>query len=103
MIDVQVFIPVADNEGQLFTSSHDNIFIDWLISQFGGCSVLSGLVAGSWKEEGQTYHDQNRVFCVFVRGMVQDADKLTATIERAKDHYRQLAITIRYLGMSEIL
>jgi hypothetical protein len=103
MIEVQLFIPLADNAGRTFDQSHDETFVAYLTSEFGGCSQLPGNVQGAWQDAGVIYHDQNRIFMVVVEGMLAQSAKLNNAVTYAKAHYQQLAVYVRYLGMSEIL
>jgi len=64
---------------------------------------LPGLVAGRWVSAGQTYQDQNRVFAVFVNGLIADSQKVLDAVAAAKSIYAQLAVTVRYLNHAEIL
>lgn len=103
MIEVQILIPMTDNQGQAFDRNHDDVFIDFLTNEFGGCSQLPGSIMGSWKNAGVTYHDQNRIFMVVISGMLAQATQLRSAVDFAKSHYEQLAIYVRYLGQGEIL
>lgn len=103
MIEVHFLIPVADNAGRTFDPATDQQFVAELNRLFGGSSVLPGLVAGRWVSGGQTYADQNRVFAVFVAGMLADGPKLIDAAEAAKLLYGQLAVTVRYLGHADII
>lgn len=103
MIEVHILIPVADNAGRTFDPAVDDQFLAALDNLFGGSSRLPGLVAGRWVSGGQTYQDQNRVFAVFVPGLLCDGQKVLDAVAAAKALYGQLAITVRYLGHAEIL
>ena len=103
MVEVILLIPVADNDGRAFDPTHDDVFRDHAARQFSGCTVLPALVAGVWLADGVTYHDQSRVFLVRVDGLVKNGAALLGLVEYAKAHYRQLAVYVRYLGVSEIL
>jgi hypothetical protein len=57
---------------------------------------------GAWVEAGKTYHDATRIYGVALRSLVQGA-QIGEVVEYAKRHYGQLAIYVRYLGLSEVL
>jgi len=103
MIEVHVLIPVADNSGTLFSTVHHEAFEAMLRSEFGGCSLLPGLIAGQWTDaSGNVYVDQTRDYFVALSSITEGGRVRTAA-EFAKVHYQQLNIYIRYLGLSEIL
>lgn len=103
VIEVHFLIPVSDNAGATFTPATDDAFLLELDRLFGGSSRLPGLVAGRWQSSGTVYQDQNRVFMVFVNGLLADGAKIVQATEFAKANYAQLAVTVRYLGHAEIL
>ena len=103
MIEVHILIPLTDNAGRAFDEAHHDAFATELTRLFGGCSLLPGLVAGRWMDAGQMYSDQNRVYAVFVPGLLEGAPKVTAAVALAKTHYAQLKVSVRYLGHAEIL
>ena len=102
MFALEMFIPVADNAGEEFQAEHDQAFEAFVLDRFGGLSRLPGEVDGAWLEAGVTYHDQNRVYLIAVRSIL-DGAKVGEVVEFARVHYRQLAIFVRYLGQIEIL
>lgn len=103
MIEVQFLIPEADNAGQAFDPAQHGAFAAELVRLFGGCSLLPGTIAGQWADAGQVYVDRNRVYAVFIPGLVEGAARITAAVALAKTHYAQLKISVRYLGLAEIL
>lgn len=103
MVEVQFIVPVADNSGQPFTAEHDAKFTTALMDRFGGYSRLPGLVAGGWRDGGDDYFDDARLYVVAVNGIIGKAADLLATAEEAKRIYGQLAIYVRYLNVSEVL
>ncbi len=103
MVDVHILIPTEDNNKVPFPPSLDLQFRLELDRLFGGSSLLSGVIAGRWVSGGQTYTDENRVFAVFVNGMLADGPKIMEAVNIAKALYSQLAITVRYLNQAEIL
>jgi hypothetical protein len=102
MIAVEIYVPVASNQGEMFTREHDAVFELRLIHLFGGVSRLAGTVQGAWIDGGKVFRDENRVFMVAVASLT-DGEKLREAVEFAKKHYDQLAIFIRYLGQVEVL
>jgi hypothetical protein len=103
MIEVQILVPSSDNAGNLFDPAHHALFEAELTARFNGCSLMPGLVAGQWADAGQLYRDQTRSYMVAVPGLLAAAAELNAVISLAKTHYGQLALYVRYLGVSEIL
>ena len=101
MIEVQILIPINDNDGETFTAEHHEAFEAYVADRFLGISLLEGAVIGTWIDEGQTYHDINRVYLVAMVTLT-DGGKLKEVLSFAKAHYRQEAIYFRYLGISEI-
>lgn len=70
-IEVQFLIPVADNEGNPFDADHDAVFGSYLVSLFGGYSVLLGGSLGEWEAEGgRIDRDTMRLYMVAVPGLV---------------------------------
>lgn len=102
MFEVQILIPVADNDGNSFSPSHFGAFEAKASELFGGITRNPGTAQGSWVDEGTTYHDDSRVYAVAVKTLA-DGAKVAELVEFAKLHFKQLAIFIRYLGMVEIL
>lgn len=103
MIEVQFLIPLADNAGQVFPPEHHDDFTAELTRLFGGCSALPGVVAGQWSDAGRVYSDQNRVYAVFIPGLLEGGSQVMTAIAFAKAHYAQLKLSVRYLGHAEIL
>ena len=103
MIEVQLFIPVADNNGTAFSPAHHDRFEQELLVLFGFSSRLPGTVSGQWTSGGTVYRDELRVYLVGVPGLLAAADAVRAAAEFAKLHYTQLNLYVRYLGVSEIL
>jgi hypothetical protein len=103
MIEVQILIPLSDNAGVPFPSVHHDPFEQELLRLFGASSKLPGVVAGQWTSSGQVYRDDTRVYVVAVDGIIAKGDALRSAVTFAKAHYVQLAIYVRYLGISEIL
>ncbi len=101
MIEVQVLIPLTDNDGTSFTAAHHGAFEGFVLERFGGISMLPGTVAGSWLEGGQTFSDNSRVYLIAMISLLEGS-KLAEVVAFAKSHYRQEAIYFRYLGISEI-
>lgn len=107
MIDVQILIPVASNEGETFTAAHHSAFEAFLIERFGGFSGftrLPGHAEGGWADPtGRVYRDITVIYMVAVPALLGSADGLRAMADRAKAHYAQEAVLLRYLGIVEIL
>lgn len=102
MIIVEIFIPLASNDGETFSGEHHAAFEAVLADLFGGFSRLPGKVAGGWAHEGRLYSDDLVVYLVGLRSLV-DGGKVGQAAAVAKAHYGQLAIFVRYLGLAETL
>lgn len=61
MIEVQLLIPVADNNGVQFRAAHHALFDQELLNGFGGSSLLPGTVIGQWTAGGVVYRDEMQV------------------------------------------
>lgn len=103
MFEVQVLIPLADNDGETFTAAHHAVFEEAVVDAFGGFTRLPATAIGGWKNDaGVMFSDVTRVYAIAVASIV-DGDKLGALVRFAKAFYLQEAIFIRYLGVIEIL
>lgn len=104
IIEVQMLIPVLDNEGNAFTNEHDVVFETQLATLFKGFTREPAKAAGGWVDEGGRYYpDAMRIYVVAVGGLITDGAALRFATIFAKQHYRQEKIYLRYLGLSEIL
>jgi hypothetical protein len=102
VFEVQILVPLADNDQRAFDRSHHEIFEAFMLGKFGGVSRLPGAVEGKWIDKGRIYADQLRVYVVAMTSITQ-GQSLFEVVEFAKRHYGQEAIYVRYLGQSEIL
>lgn len=102
MILIEIFIPLAGNDGETFTGEHHAAFEAVLADLFGGFSRLPGTVAGGWSDAGRLYRDDLVIYVVGIRSIV-DGAKVGEAVTVAKAHYAQLAIFVRYLGLAETL
>lgn len=102
MIEVSILIPVRANDGSTFTNEDHEVFETELMSLFGGYTLLDASVSGGWTDASVVYKDESRLYIVFLASLV-DGSKVGVAVAFAKNHYGQLAITIRYLGLAEIL
>jgi len=103
MFEVQVLIPIVDNDGRPFTGEDHAAFEAALVDRFGGFTLFPSTAVGGWKDaDGVLYNDRTRVYGIAVRSIVDGAG-IGEVVTFAKAHYRQLAIFVRYLGIVEIL
>lgn len=103
MFEVQMLIPLADNDGETFTAEHHAAFEAAIIDSFGGFTLYPASAVGGWRNAaGVTFSDATRIYGIAVVSIV-DGDKLGALVRFAKTFYCQEAIFIRYLGIIEIL
>jgi hypothetical protein len=104
MIEVQILVPVRDNEGVAFDPAHDAVFEAYLASHFGGFTRLPAEAGGGWVDEEKRYYpDSMRVYIVAVTGLIGGGEALRLMADIVKAHYRQKAVFLRYLGIAEIL
>jgi hypothetical protein len=102
MIALELFVPLAGNDGATFTPAHHAAFEAELLGLFGGFSRLPGSVEGAWLDAGVTYRDALVVYLLAVPSITA-GDKVCRAADIAKAHYGQLAVFVRYLGVTEIL
>lgn len=101
MIIVELYIPLADNDGRTFGADHHAAFEQVLTARFGGATRLPGSASGIWSDSGRTYRDDLVIYAVAVRSLLDGAVREAAEV--AKAHYAQEAIFVRYLGHAEIV
>jgi len=95
---------VRDNDGIAFDPAHDDVFANHLVSRFKGYTLLPGEGSGGWEgPDGRIYRDTMRVYMVAVSGLIADGVQVELAARFAKRHYRQEAIFLRYLGLTEIV
>lgn len=103
MFEVQLLIPLADNDGETFTAEHHAAFEAAIIDSFGGFTLYPSSAVGGWRNTaGVTFADATRIYGIAVVSLA-DGDKVGALARFAKAFYVQEAIFIRYLGVVEIL
>jgi len=102
MIEICILIPVRANDGTTFTVEDHTAFEAELVRLFNGFSLLDATAFGGWVDAGIVYQDECRLYAVFI-GSLADGSKVGLAVAFAKTHYGQWAVTIRYLGLAEIL
>lgn len=103
MFEVQMLIPLADNDGETFSDAHHASFETVIIDSFGGFTLYPSVAVGGWRNaDGKTFADTTRIYGIAVVSLV-DGDKVGALARFAKAFYAQEAISIRFLGVFEIL
>lgn len=102
MVEATIFVPVADNDGMVFSNARHRIFEGFILERFGGLSQSSERVEGTWVDGERVYKDSLILYIVGLRSLT-DGGKLGEVIHFAKRHYRQEAIYLRYLGVAEII
>ncbi len=103
MFEVQMLIPLADNDGETFDAGHHAAFEIAIIDSFGGFTLYPASAVGGWRNAaGVTFADATRIYGIAIVSIV-DGDKIGALARFAKAFYMQEAIFIRYLGVIEIL
>ena len=101
MFEAQLFVPVADNDGKVFSQTHHQVFEAKLLASFGGFT-RGAEVEGAWLDDGTVYKDRIVIYTVALQSIAQGAE-VVAAAQVAKSHYRQEAIYLRYLGLAEII
>lgn len=103
MIDVSILIPIADNNKVAFTLEHFAVFETHVLAVAGGFSLLPQTVKGAWRNKaGIDMKDESRVYVVGIESLI-NGGLIGDIVTFAKVHFEQEAITIRYLGLLEIL
>ncbi len=102
MFELQVFIPIVGNDGIAFTGEDHTAFEAVVVERFGGFTLYPSHAVGAWVDAGVTYRDSIRIYGIVVKS-ITDGAKVAEVVTFAKAHYAQLAIFIRYLGVTEIL
>jgi hypothetical protein len=99
--ELTIFIPTADNDGVDFNRA-DFAEFEMLASQlFGGVTVRALAARGLWVEDDRLYADTHNEYIVMVSS-IADFAKVIRLADFARDHFRQEAIYLRYLGQAEI-
>lgn len=102
MFELQIIIPKADNDNNLFSTTHHAAFEAFVIERFGGITLWAEGIEGSWVDDGTLYKDISRLYGIAVAS-ITEGHKVKEVVEFAKAHYKQEAIFIKYLGLTEIL
>lgn len=101
MIEVTLYVPVSDNNGKKFSTQHVDRFESFAVKLLGGLTRI-GTVDGMWVDEGRVYTDHSVAY-TFALTSITDGSKVAELTAYANRHFRQKAVYIRYLGLSEIL
>lgn len=102
MFEVQILVPLADNDGNTFTASDFEAFERFILDRFEGLTRLPGTAQGKWLDGGDLYADRLLVYVVACNSIAQGA-AVAEVAEEAKRRFRQLAVAVRYFGRMEIL
>lgn len=102
MFEVQILIPLADNQPKSFSEREHQRFEAFVLERFRGLTLYPGKAAGLWDQDGITYSDRLRVFGIAVES-IRQGGMIGEIADFVKTHYRQEAVYIRYLGQAEIL
>ena len=99
---VELFIPLADNDGLVFGLAHHRVFEERLLDVFGGFTRRSDPIKGAWIDNGRIYQDDLVIYVVRLESITLGS-RVREAVEFAKAHYEQEAIFVSYLGLSEVL
>ncbi len=102
MIEIKIFIPLQDNDSKTFTASHHARFERTCVELVSGLTRYNDKLQGIWNDAGKQYHDNLRVYGIALDS-ITDGHKIGEVVRLAKEHYRQEAIFIKYLGLAEII
>jgi hypothetical protein len=103
MFEVLMLVPLADNDGEVFSSEHFMAFEVVILDSFPGFSMLPDEIVGAWRNDaGVVYRDRSRCYVIGLSSLSQGA-AVVALARYAKAWFRQEAIAIRYLGTLEII
>lgn len=105
MFEIQVFVPVADNDGVVFDDGAFGALETVLCDRFGGFSLFPTPVVGGWRgPEGRIYRDTLRAYAVWTE-TPELSDDLRATAAYVKVAFAQEAVSVRIpaTGRAEIL
>lgn len=96
---VQLFLPLADNDGRPIPVAHFDRVFDELTERFGGVTAFQRSPAdGAWKpREGAISYDRVVAYEVVVQEL--DAGWWTAYRQRLEDRFRQERILVRALAI----
>jgi hypothetical protein len=103
MFELQILIPVLDNDGDAFGAEHFAAFEAAVIDSFGGFTLYPSTAVGGWRNDaGREFRDATRVYGIAVPSIAA-GDKVAALVRFSKALFAQEAIFVRYLGVIEIL
>jgi hypothetical protein len=103
MFEVQMLVPVTDNDGRVFPFEVLAEFESEILDRFGGFTLLPSEVTGEWRSQaGVRYRDRSRCYSIAVDSIGKGGE-LIALAQLAKEIFSQEAIAIRYLGQLEVL
>jgi hypothetical protein len=101
MFEVMILIPKADNDGNVFSADHDRTFEESVIHLIGGLT-WRGSAEGLWASDGRIHRDAMGTLILALRSLAEGA-KVGEIAIFAKTHYRQEALYLSFLGVSEII
>lgn len=100
MFEVQILVPMWDNDGAAFPQELFDRFEEEAMTQFGGFSRHPNISGGWTNPEGKVFSDCSRVYAVACKDLTEGhSARLLASW--AKWTFSQEAIYIRYLGLAE--
>ena len=75
MFEVQMLVPVADNDGKLFKVEVVAEFESAALDRFGGFSLLPSEVVGEWRSDaGIRYRDRSHCYSIALGSIGQGGD-----------------------------
>ncbi|HWA29143.1 MAG TPA: hypothetical protein VG734_26065 [Lacunisphaera sp.] len=103
MFEVQMIIPLADNDGESFGPELFASYEATAVELLGGFTLYPASVLGGWRDgAGRDVRDSSRVYA-FAIGSIAQGGAVVALARFSCALFRQDAIFIRYLGLAEII
>jgi hypothetical protein len=103
VFEVQMLVPVTDNDGKDFSDEIVAEFESAILDRFGGFTLLPSEVSGEWRNDaGVRYRDRSRCYLIGIDSIGRGSD-VVELAHVAKKLFAQEAIAVRYLGQLEIL
>lgn len=103
MFEVQILVPVVSNEGSTFPAEHHAAFEAVLLAAFNGFTRLPAAAVGAWKNADGARFDDATVVYVVALASIGAGGAVVEVARFALAHYRQEAVYVRYLGVSEVI
>lgn len=91
-LQIEIYLPTADNEGVLFEDALYLAAQEELVNRFEGVSLREALVDGLWRHDGRVYGDRLKNLFLIVADNDANRKFFKSYKERLKTIFRQLDI-----------